>query len=97
VVKLPYDDGFSTALSAQGVDVLFVCDGLQAEAAQIRQLARASRRMTVGANETYVKEGMAVGVFSEGNRNRIVVNLHAAKEEGVEISSQLLQLATVIP
>jgi hypothetical protein len=74
-----------------------VCEGLEAEAVEIRRLARATNGMTVGTSEASVRKGMSVGVFSERNRYRLVVNLGAMKEEGVALSAQLLRLATVIP
>ena len=44
----------------------------------------------------YVDEGIAVGVTLQGQRLRILVNLPAARAEGLDLGSQLLRLATVI-
>jgi hypothetical protein len=44
----------------------------------------------------YVGAGCAVGIGTEGEKPLIIINLPAAKAEGADFSSQLLQLAKVI-
>jgi len=95
-VKLEFDDGLTSFLGGRGVDVLLVCDGLDGEADKIKTASRSQKVVTVGSKEEYVRNGMSLGVFAEGNRNNIVINLPASKAEGAGFSSDLLRLATVI-
>ena len=95
-VKLAWDASTKAALTAQGVDVLLTCEGLDADTAAVRELARSRKLLTVGARQSYVEEGMSLGVFTVGDRLQIWVNLKAASEEGVSFSSDLLRLARVL-
>ncbi len=78
------------------IDIFFVCDGLESELSGIKDVSRAEKILTVGAKESLVTRGLTLGVFAEGDRHTIVVNLGAAGAEGVTFSSEMLRLARVI-
>jgi hypothetical protein len=85
----------AAAVQARGIDVLYVCPGLEAELAAIIQVARQRRVLTVASRPEFVRRGLSLGVFPIDERPTILVNLPASKAEGVEFSSDLLRLAKV--
>jgi hypothetical protein len=87
---------FGPVLAAEGIDVLYICPGLEANLAEIIDLTRKRRVVTVGSREELVKKGASLGVFLVNGRPTIMVNLPASKTEGASFSSDLLRLATVI-
>jgi hypothetical protein len=87
---------FGPVLASEAVDVLYLCPGLEANLAEIIELTRKRRVITVGGREDYIKKGASLGVFLINARPTIMVNLPASKTEGAAFSSDLLRLATVI-
>ncbi|WP_256011899.1 YfiR family protein [Desertivirga xinjiangensis] len=68
------------------------------EAEKIRQaLKKVKKRgtLTVADSPNFVKRGGAVEFFIEENKVRLKINVDAAKAEGLEISSKLLNLAKI--
>ena len=98
VVKLAFTNPAQVraAVAAQGIDVLLVSDHLEAELGAIKELSRSKKLMTVAGKEAYVPQGLTLGVFADGERNQIEVNLTAARAEDVSFSSDLLRLAKII-
>lgn len=94
--------GYSTpaalesAIVAQGIDVLYICPGLEAELAVITGLCRKKRLLSFGSRVEHVERGLSLGVFTVEGRPTIVVNLAAAREEGAAFASDLLRLARVV-
>jgi hypothetical protein len=82
-------------LQSRGIDVLYVCPGLEAELAAIIQVARQRQVLTVASRPEFVSRGLSLGVFPIEERPTILVNLPASRAEGAEFSSDLLRLAKV--
>ncbi|MBK7863909.1 MAG: YfiR family protein [Archangiaceae bacterium] len=78
------------------VDIILVCEGLESELSGIKDVSRGEKILTVGAKEALVTRGLTLGVFAEGDKHTIVVNLAASQAEGITFSSDLLRLARVI-
>lgn len=79
--------------AARDCHVLFVPAGTGA----IRTIAAAlagAATLLVGEAEDFVDEGGAIRLFLTDRRIRFEVNVAVARERGLEISSQLLRLAT---
>jgi hypothetical protein len=85
----------SAAVQERGIDVLYVCPGLQSELPAIIQVSRRRQVLSIGSLPELVERGLALGVFPLEDRPTIVVNLSASRAEGVEFSSDLLRLAKV--
>jgi hypothetical protein len=85
----------AAALQSRGIDVLYVCPGLEAELAAIIEVARQRQVLTVASRPGFVSRGLSLGVFPIDERPTILVNLPASRAEGVEFSSDLLRLAKV--
>jgi hypothetical protein len=86
----------ASAVSSQGIDVLYVCAGLEADLPAIIEVSRKSRALSIGSREDHMVRGLALGVLPVEGKPTIIVNLGAAKAEGAAFSSDLLRLAKVI-
>lgn len=98
VIRVPFSGAAALHASVQnqGIDILFVCDGLESSLSAINGLSHAEKVLTVAATEPMVEQGLALGVFANSGKVEIVVNLPAAGLEGVSFSSDLLRLARII-
>jgi YfiR/HmsC-like len=96
-VKVPYGISvLDAAITKDGIDVLLVADGLNAESSAIAQLARSRRVLTVGNTLSYVQTNMTLCVTEEADKIKIFINLNVAQLEGIRFSSRLLSLASLI-
>jgi hypothetical protein len=84
------------AVREGGIDTLYVCSGLDAALADIKNVSRQRKVLTVASQEGHLKLGLSLGVFDIGGKNTILVNLDASREEGVAFGPELLRLATVV-
>jgi hypothetical protein len=86
----------TNAIEAQGIDVLYLSSGLDAELPALLELAREKQVITMGGKEEYIGKGASLGVFTIDAKPTIYVNLTASKREGAAFGSDLLRLAKVI-
>ncbi len=98
VLRLPYQGPASLlkAIEAEGLDAIFVCPGLEAEAAAIRKITRQRKVVSMASREDMVRGGLSIGVFLVNDKNTLLVNLPASREEGAQFSAELLSLARVL-
>ena len=89
-------DALDRAVREGGIDTLYVCSGLDGSLDDIKRVARARKVLTLGSQESHLRQGLSLGVFEIDGRNTIVVNLEANREEGVAFGPELLRLATVV-
>jgi hypothetical protein len=87
-LKKYFDDG--------GVDLVYVCRGLEVELAAITEVTRKSKVLTVGSAQEQVKKGLSLGVFEIDAKCTILLNLTASRLEGAAFTADLLRLAKVI-
>jgi len=85
-----------SAISSQGIDVLYICSGLEADLPAIIDSTRKNHVLSIGSREDHITRGLAVGVLPMDGKPTIIVNLGASKAEGAAFSSDLLRLAKVI-
>jgi len=83
-------------LEALHVEALYVSPLRALTIADIAAAARSRGIRTLTGVPSYVREGLAVGLAVRDDRPEILVNLTAARAEGTDFSSQLLNLARVI-
>jgi hypothetical protein len=69
---------------------------LGAELPAVRRVARARKALTFSRHEGAVREGIAVGLIAADDKDEIVINLAAARAEGVRFDAGLLQLARLV-
>jgi hypothetical protein len=84
------------AVQKDGIDVIYICPGLDSELAGILEVARTSHVLSMGSREEYINKGASLGVFLISSKPTICVNLAASKAEGAAFGSDLLRLAKVI-
>lgn len=98
VIRLAYasPSQLQSAVQSQGIDILFICGGLEDSVGTITSTSHSGKVLTVGATDALVRAGLALGVFSDDGQVKILVNLPAAGKEGVSFSSDLLRLAQII-
>lgn len=92
---VPYHAGrLHELVRAKGVDVLLACDGVSFAA--ISQFARERHLLSAADTRAGIEGKLSLGVFVEGGRPRILINVRSAKAEGAEFSAKLLQFAEVL-
>lgn len=98
VVRLAYTDAASLkgVVAAQGLDALFVCEGLEAEVDALKAVSRSAKVLTITGSADLVERGLSLGIVLSGDKNTILINPQASAAEGVSFSSDLLRLAKMV-
>jgi hypothetical protein len=86
----------AAAVAAQGIDVLYVCPGLEAELPVLIELTRKMKVLSIASQHPYLIRGLTLGTFLYDRKPTVVINLGAARSEGVSFGSDLLRIARVI-
>ena len=89
-------DELKDAIVGSGIDVLYVCDGLEGDLDAIKDITRQTKVLSVGANREQIEKGLSLGVVEMDGKVTILVNLQGSRLEGVSFTSDLLRLASVI-
>jgi hypothetical protein len=98
VSPLPFagSDAFKKSISARGIDVVYVCPGLEWELVAITEVTRQMKALSVGSAQAQVEKGLSLGVFEVDGKCTILLNLPASRLEGAAFATDLLRLAKVI-
>jgi hypothetical protein len=97
VVLFPYPrSDLASAMAGLGIDVLYICPGLENELSAIKELTHRQHLLTIGAREDQVQAGLSLGVFQNEGKNVVTLNLPASRNEGAAFAADLLRLARVI-
>ena len=86
----------TNASNMDGCQVLFISSEEKEHLTQILESARKLRVLTIGEMSQFNRAGGIVALAMRKNRIRFSVNLEAAEETGMKISSRVLSLATVV-
>jgi hypothetical protein len=84
------------AIANEGIDTIYVCDGLESEIPAIKTITRRRKVITMGSREQYLTQGLSLGVFALGGRNALELNLQASREEGAAFSTEIVGMARII-
>jgi hypothetical protein len=84
------------AVARYGIDTFIVCPGLDKKQPWIKSVSEKHKVVSVGVSGAQVRAGLAIAVFLDDGKSKILVNLPASKKEGVMFSSDLLRLSEVI-
>lgn len=87
---------FRTIDEIRQCHILFINVSEKNELAAIFENLRSQNILTVGDAANFSKQGGIVRFFNEKNKTRIRINLEAAKNADLTISSKLLRLAEVV-
>jgi hypothetical protein len=86
----------ASAVGPQGIDALYLCEGLEGDLPAILDVAKKNQILTMCGSEEQVNRGTALGVVFIESKPTLFVNLTAAKSAGAALSSDLLRVARVI-
>jgi hypothetical protein len=75
---------------------IFITSSERPRISQITSQLKQSGILTISDTSGFGKKGVMVNFFLDQNKIRFEINLGAAEESGVKISSQLLNLATIV-
>jgi hypothetical protein len=76
--------------------ILFVSESESARLAPVLHSAETAGQLTVGELPSFTESGGMIGFVVKGNKVRFEINLDAANRAHIQISSRLLQLATIV-
>jgi hypothetical protein len=88
--------GLVSSIKTDGLDVLFISPGLDAQLSAILELTRIHKLLSIAGAEDYFAKGASLGISVVQEKPAISINLAASKGEGVSFSSALLHLAKVV-
>jgi hypothetical protein len=89
-------DQLQAEIDSEGVNLLYICEGLGGRADAIADLAASRALLTLCGSEELVREGLAIGVAPKGETAKIVVNVRAARGQGADLDSRLLMMAELV-
>jgi hypothetical protein len=75
---------------------IFITSSERTRISQITGQLKQSGILTISDTSGFGKKGVMVNFFLDQNKIRFEINLGAAEESGVKISSQLLNLSTIV-
>ncbi len=84
------------ALKAQQLAAIYITPGLDRHLRGLVAAAARSHVTTLGETNDYARGGVAVAVENTDGRPSLLITLPAARQEGADLQSSLLRLATVI-
>jgi hypothetical protein len=98
VTRFPFTGGeaLKKSISVGGIDLIYVCEGLEGELTAIMEITRQMKVLTVGSKEEHVTKGLSLGVLEMEEKCVILLNLPASRQEGGAFAADLLRLARVI-
>ena len=98
VVSIKYAGGpqLQASTAAISASAVYVCPGLLDEVGFISKATHQNSMLSFAGNETYVKNGLGVGLILRSAKAVILVNLPAAQAEGAQLDAALLRVAEVI-
>jgi hypothetical protein len=98
-LSLPLDDTaeLERAVDKRGIDAFVVCAAVPGDDADLKRIAERKKVITIGTTGAQVRAGLAVTVYLEDGKSKILVNHGASKRQGAVLSSDLLRLSEVIP
>jgi hypothetical protein len=82
--------------ASEGCEIVFVSSSERSRLDRILAALDEKRVLTVGDMEHFAERGGIIQLVNEENRLRLEINMHAAQESGLKISSQLLKLGRIV-
>ena len=84
------------AMDSQSLTAFYILPGNEDHLDEIIKIAEKRDVLTLSSVSEWVKRGLSVGLIRKKEDVEILINLKAARSEGANFSSKLLQIATVI-
>jgi hypothetical protein len=95
-IAVPIGKKTADAIAEGSVDVVYLVDVPSDKRAGAVETASGLGLPTLCGRRAYVEEGIAVAVVAKNGKPRIVVNVEAAKRDGMSLDPKLLRLAEII-
>jgi hypothetical protein len=95
-VELEEGSVLDSVFTAGELDIIYVTPLRALGMDVITRWSRQLHITTITGVEDYVEAGLAVGIGIKGDKPQIIINLPAAREEGMNFTSQLLKLARIL-
>lgn len=89
-------EGLGARLDQLDVAVLYVTPLRAMTVADVVRETRARGVRTITGVPQYVRDGLAIGLAVRDDRPEVLINLEAARAEGADLSSQLLNVARLV-
>ena len=96
LVSVEMGPSLAGRLRRAGADVAYVTPVRGASVRSVAREAGSAGVLTLTGVRSYVGSGVAVGVGLRDGRPEILLNRRAAEASGADLSSRLLQLATIV-
>lgn len=81
---------------ARSCRILFISRSARRDAAEAARQLRGPGVLTVSDAPRFARGGGVIGFFTENNRIRLEINLKAAREAGLRVSSRLLEVSRLV-
>jgi hypothetical protein len=78
------------------LDVLYVAPGSGDLLSRITKITRSAKILTITGIESYVDDGLSMGLFLANDGPEIAINMSASHQEGCEWEGSLLQVCRLI-
>jgi hypothetical protein len=88
---------FGNAREVDHCNLLYVAKGAPASLEEIVALQRRHGILTVGEGDNFAKRGGVIRFYMESNRVRFGINVEAARDANLNVSSKLLRHAEIEP
>jgi hypothetical protein len=89
-------EAFAALLERRGIDVVYVCAGLERDLPDILAITRKRQVLSIGSTRDHVGQGASLGALPVEGALTLFVNLAATRAEGAAFPSSFLRLARVI-
>lgn len=76
--------------------ILFISSSEHNQLEPIMKYSRTKQMLTVGDTPGYVQQGVVINFYMENNKVKIEINVDAAEQRKLKISSRLLSLARIV-
>lgn len=95
-VPIESDPNWDSLITALDLDVCYVAPLRAMGIGDLLLATRSNHAVSCTGVPEYVESGVSVGFDTHGGKPQIVINVGAAKAEGIDFTSQLLKLARII-
>ena len=89
-------DDLDAAVARLRPALVIAAGGVSRDIATLRQVTRKRQALSFSLREADVRAGLAAGVVRSDHKHEIVINLDAARGEGIRFSAGLLKLARLV-
>ncbi|MCC6549078.1 MAG: YfiR family protein [Ignavibacteriaceae bacterium] len=80
----------------ENINLLFIDNSKERFSGEILRQLSGKNVLTVSDIEDFVLQGGIIGMYNEGGRIKLAINLSEANKSGLKISAKLLEVAKVI-